>query len=264
MLESLGYEESPERELRRRDPLQHLLDPRGGGRAVRRPPRDGAARQARAPGRHRRRRRLLGAVGEGRGVRAVPVRRRGVRARPGAQARGVPDVGLDHRSGLLRVRGLHRPPADAPRARVLRMDADQRRLQLPLLVLHRAEHARPRGQPAARGARRRGRAPRRRRRARGHAARPERQQLRPRPGRDGRAPLVRRAARGDRRRRRHRPDPLHEPAPEGHARGRRARARAAASPSASTCTCRSSPDRAGSSRRCAAPTTARASWTAPR
>ena len=41
----------------------------------------------------------------------LPVRRRRVRPRPGAQARRVPDERLAHRAGLLRVRGLHRPPA---------------------------------------------------------------------------------------------------------------------------------------------------------
>ena len=48
--------------------------------------------------------------------RAVPVRRRRLRPRPGPQARRVPHVRLADRAGLLRVRGLHRPPA-APSAR---------------------------------------------------------------------------------------------------------------------------------------------------
>ena len=73
----------------------------------------------------------------------------------------------------------HLPQARAREHQAL--DADLRRLQLPLLVLHRAVHARPRGLAAARRARRRGRAARRRRRPRGHAARPERQRLRARP-----------------------------------------------------------------------------------
>ena len=59
--------------------------------------------------------------------------------------------------------------------------ADQRRLQLRLLLLHRALDARARGQPAARGARRGGARDGRRRGARGHAARAERQLLRARP-----------------------------------------------------------------------------------
>ena len=49
------------------------------------------------------------------------------------------------RAGLLRVRGLHRAPAGQARPRVPGVGADLRRLQLPLLVLHRALHARARG-----------------------------------------------------------------------------------------------------------------------
>ena len=60
----------------------------------------------RDPGAGDRRRRLLGAVGEGQRVPAVPLRRRGVRARPGPQARGVPDERLDHRPGLLQFEGF--------------------------------------------------------------------------------------------------------------------------------------------------------------
>ena len=96
-----------------------------------------------------------------------------------------------------------------------------------LLVLHRAVDPRPRGQPSggelvAEVAR-----ARRRRRARGDAAGPERQLLRPRPAARS-AGHVRAAAGRARRRRRDRPDPLHEPAPQGHARGRDPRARRAA------------------------------------
>ena len=109
------------------------------------------------PERDRRRRRLLGAVGQGGGVRAVPVRRRGLRPGSGPQARRVPDQRLAHRPGLLRVRGLHRPSARQAGARVPGLGADQRRLQLRVLVLHRAFDSRPRGQPAVRRARRRGR-----------------------------------------------------------------------------------------------------------
>ena len=76
-----------------------------------------------------------------------------------------------HRPGLLRVRGLHRPPARQARARRPRLGADQRRLQHEVLVLHRADDARARGLAPVRGARGRGRAARRRGRARGHAAR---------------------------------------------------------------------------------------------
>ena len=127
--------------------------------------------------------RLLGAVGQGRGLRAVPVRRRRLRAGSDPQARRVPDQRLADRPGLLRVRGVRRPPAGAPRAPVPGLAADLAGLQLRLLLLHRALDPRPRAEPAGAGAARRGRAPRRRRRPRGDAARPERQQLRPRPAR---------------------------------------------------------------------------------
>ena len=171
MLESLGYREVPERARRRPDPLQHLLDPREGRRPLRRPPARGEGAQAARPGARDRRRRLLGAVGQGAGVPPVPVRRRRVRPRPGAQAGRVPHVGLADRPGLLRVRGLHRPPAAEARARRPGLDADLGRLQLPLLLLHRAVHARARGLAPARRARRRGPPARRRRRHRDHAAR---------------------------------------------------------------------------------------------
>ena len=100
---------------------------------------------------------------------------------PDRQARRVPDPGLAHGAGLLRVRGLLRAPAGEARARVPGLGADLGRLQLRLLVLHRPPDARARGQPRPRRAGRRGRGARRRRRARGDAARPERQLLRPRP-----------------------------------------------------------------------------------
>ena len=66
---------------RRPDPLQHLLDPREGGHPAGRAPRRGQAPQDRGPEPRGGRGRLLVAVGEGAGVRAVPVRGRGVRAR---------------------------------------------------------------------------------------------------------------------------------------------------------------------------------------
>ena len=103
--------------------------------------------------------------------RAVPVRRRRVRARPGPQARRVPDQRLAHRPGLLRVRGLHRPPAGQARARLPGLGADLRRLQLKCSYCI-VPSTRGREVVAAAGrARRRGRAAGRRRRARGHAAR---------------------------------------------------------------------------------------------
>ena len=226
MLESLGYREVPERARRRPDPLQHLLDPREGRRPLRRPPPRGQGAQAARPGARDRRRRLLGAVGQGAGLPPVPVRRRRLRPRPGPQAGRVPDLRLAHRPGLLRVRGLHRPPAAEARARRPGVDADLRRLQLPLLVLHRPVHARARGLAAARRAGRGGPPAGRRRRHRDHAARPERQRLRPRPAAGARD--VRAAARASSTRSTGvAPHPLHEPAPEGHARGRHPRPRRA-------------------------------------
>ena len=79
-------------------------------------------------------------------VFAVPVRGCRVRSRPGAQARGVPDQRLDHRPGLLRVRELYRPFAGQARPRLSGLAPDQGRLQLRLLLLHRAFHPRARGQ----------------------------------------------------------------------------------------------------------------------
>ena len=85
----------------------------------------------------------------------------------------------------------------------------------------------PRGQPRPGRADRRGRGARRRRGARGDPAGPERQQLRPRPA-EASADRLRRAAAPGRRGRRDRPDPLHQPAPEGHEGGRDPRPRRAA------------------------------------
>ena len=189
------------------------------------------------------------------GLPPVPVRRRRVRPRPGPQARRVPDQRQPHRPGLLRVRGLHRPPAGQARARLPGLGADLRRLQHEVRVLHRARRRagarcrRPLEELVAEIER-----ARRRRRPRGHAARPERQLLRHAPA-PAAAPLLRAARRG-RRDRGHRPHPLHQPAPRAHERGRDPRPRGAAEPSASTSTCRCSPAARGSSRRCAAPTTA--------
>ena len=150
MLESLGYAEAPAREeadviLFNTCSIRESADSRfiahlGEAKRLKR-------ERSRAGGG---RRRLLGAVGQGRGVRALSVRRRRVRPRPGAQARGVPDERLAHRPGLLRVRGIHRPSAGAPGAPVPGMGADQRGLQLRLLLLHRPLDARTRGQPARR------------------------------------------------------------------------------------------------------------------
>ena len=165
------------------DPLQHLLDPRVGGQPVHRPPRRGEAAQGRGPGADRRGRGLLGAVGQGRGVRALPVRRRRLRSGPDPPARRVPDLRLADGAGLLRVRGLLGAPADEARARVPGLGADLAGVQLRLRLLHRPVDARARGKPLAARDRRRDRGAGRRRRARGDPAGPEREQLRARPAR---------------------------------------------------------------------------------
>ena len=68
MLESLGYEQAGEPRRGRPDPLQHLLDPRVGRQPLHRPPGRGEAAEVRRPRARGRRRRLLGAVGQGRGL----------------------------------------------------------------------------------------------------------------------------------------------------------------------------------------------------
>ncbi len=64
-------------------------------------------------------------------------------------SRRVPHERLAERAGLLRVRGVHRPSARPSRAPLPGLGADQRRLQLPLRLLHRPVHTRARGQPPA-------------------------------------------------------------------------------------------------------------------
>ena len=129
--------------------------------------------------------------------------------------------------GYFEFEGFTGPPAGQARARVPGLGADLGRLQLPLLVLHRAL--------ARAGARSRGRSTSSSTRSARQVADgarevtllgPERQLLRPRPASGGR-PLVRRAAARPGRHRRARPPALHEPAPQGHARGRHPRPRRA-------------------------------------
>ena len=264
MLESLGYSEAPERARGRSDPLQHLLDPRDGRQPLHRAPRRGEAAQARRARARRRRRRLLGAVGQGGGVRALPVRRRRVRPGAGAQARRVPDQRLATAQGYFEFEGFTGDLPAHARAPVPGLAADQRRLQLRCSYCivpstRGREVSRPLGELVAEVA-----ADGRRRRARGHAARPERQLLRTRPALRRRARASRSCSRALDAVDGHRADPLHEPAPEGHARGRDPRPRRAGS------ALRAHPPAAAvgleprSSRRCAAPTTASATWTASR
>ena len=83
--------------------------------------------------------------------------------------------------GYFEFEGFTGPPAGTPRAPVPGLAADQRGLQLRVLVLHRALHARAGGLATAARARRRGAGDGAGRRARGDAARAERQLLRARP-----------------------------------------------------------------------------------
>ena len=150
MLESLGYSEAAERDeadliLFNTCSIRESADNRFIAHLGR-----GEAAQVRGPGAGRRRRRLLGAVGQGRGLRALPVRRRRLRPGPDPPAGRVPDLRLAHRAGLLRVRGLLRPPADEARARVPGLAADLAGLQLRLLVLHRPLDPRARAEPRPR------------------------------------------------------------------------------------------------------------------
>ena len=90
MLESIGYAEAPTREdadliLFNTCSIREKADDRFVSAPAR-----GRGAQAPRPGARDRRRRLLGAVGQGRRVPPVPVRRRRVRARAGPQAGGVP------------------------------------------------------------------------------------------------------------------------------------------------------------------------------
>ena len=143
MLESLG---TARRRPARRGPhpVQHLLDPREGRRAAFAHLGEAKRLKRGVRERDRRRRRLLGAVGQGPSLRAVPVRRRRVRSRAGPQARRVPHERLAHRQGSSSSRaspGTCRPSASASPG----VGADLRRLQLKLRLLHRAVDARARG-----------------------------------------------------------------------------------------------------------------------
>ena len=214
-----GYAAAAERRERRPPRDQHLLDP-GEGRAPalqrpRRAPRvEGAA--ARAPAR---RRRLRGAAGG---------RRRSWRASPRSTSCSGPTTCAWCPSLVARCRGgparraqvstsrastastcpSATPPSSSPR-RAAPIVTVMEGCDMFCIVLHRADHARARGQPARRRDRARGGVAGGARRARDHAARPDRERLRPprpapRPGRAagtlGFAALIRRLAADPRRR----------------------------------------------------------------
>ena len=166
---------------RRPDPVQHLLDPRVGGQPVHRPPRRGQAAEVRGPGAGGGRGRLLGAVGEGRGLRALPVR--GRRLRPGAdpQAGRVPDRRT--RSPRRATSSSRASPATCRRSASASSRAGCRSPWAATASARTASSLDPRarGQPRPGRAGRGGRGAGGRRRARGDAARAERELLRPRP-----------------------------------------------------------------------------------
>ena len=224
MLESLGYAEAPSRDqadliLFNTCSIREKADDRfiahlGEAKRLKR----------NEPGRGGRGGRVLGPVGQGGGVRAVPVRRRGVRAGPGAQAGRVPDQRLADRPGLLRVRGLHRatcPPSARESSR-----AGCRSASAATASARTASCPSTRGREVSRPA---GRAGRRGPRLAADGVREVTllgQNVNSY-GRDlprRRSASLRRAAGPARCGRGHRPDPLHEPPPEGHARGRDRRA----------------------------------------
>ena len=228
MLESLGYEEAPERARRRPDPVQHLLDPRVGGQPVHRPPRRGQAAEVRGPGAGGRRRRLLGAVGQGRGLRALPVRRRRLRAGADPPAGRVPDAPT--RSPPRATSSSRTSPGTCRRKREREFQGWVQISQGCNCVCSYCIVPQTRGREESRDP--------------GELV-PEIEALaadgvrevtllgqnvnsygRDLPTRD--AGHVRRAPGRDRRGRGHRADPLHEPASEGHARGRHPRPRRAA------------------------------------
>ena len=89
MLESLGIGEATSAGRGRRRRLQHVHDPREAGHAARRLPRRRRSAEAREPGARDRRRRLLRGGAAGADLRALPVRRRRVRARVDPASRRV-------------------------------------------------------------------------------------------------------------------------------------------------------------------------------
>jgi tRNA-2-methylthio-N6-dimethylallyladenosine synthase len=215
MLESLGYRR-PGRRGRGPDPVQHLLDPREGRRALRRHLRQARALKTQDPERVIGVGGLLGAVGQGAGLPPVPVRRR--RLRPGQVHKLAEFLTSDSLTaqGFFEFEGFTGHLPRSARA-TSRLGADLGRLQLPLLVLHRPVDARrevsrpldelvdeARGWPARASARSRCSA---------RTSTPTAATCGPS---RGRSPSC--CARSTRSRRG--PHPLHAPAPQGHARGR--------------------------------------------
>ena len=252
MLESLGYAEAAEAERRRPHPLQHVLDPREGRRALHRAPRQGRRAQAARP---RARRSASAAAGRSRSRSRSSGSSRSSTSRSGPGQ--VHKLAEFLTSDSITAQGFFEFEGFTGHLPMKRARDFQAWMQISVGCNCRCSYCivpSTRGREvvaAVRRARRRGRAARRRGRPRGDAARPERQLLRARPA-AGPA-LVRRAAARDRRDR-HRARALHVAAPEGHARGRHPLPRRAARRCASTSTCRSSRARRRSSRRCAART----------
>ena len=227
MLESLGYAEARRPGRRRPHPLQHLLDPREGRRALPRHLHSAKRLKAANP-------EVVVGVG---GCWAQSVKDE-VFARfpfvdvafgPGQVHRLAEFLNSDSLTaqGFFEFEGFTGRPAGAARARLPGVGADHRRLQHGLLVLHRAVDPRARGLDgrSASSSTRSGRWSADGVRevtllgqnvnSYGRDLRPERA-------------LVRRAAARARRDRGDRPHPLHVPAPEGHARGRHPGPRGAA------------------------------------
>ena len=159
MLEELGLGEAPTAGRRRRRRLQHVHDPREARHEARRVPRRSRRAEARGPRPRDRRRRLLRRGAARAHLRALPGRRRRVRARLDRASRRL----ARRRRRRRRARALRprRPrlrgrAADAPRTLVPGVGAGVDGLQLRLLVLHRPGRSRPRAEPPARRDPRRG------------------------------------------------------------------------------------------------------------
>ena len=142
-----------------------MHDPREAGHPTRGVPRQRRRPEARAARPGDRRRRLLRGGAARADLRAVPVRRRRVRARIDPAPRRV-DRGRRVRGRARTVRdarALRGRSSDAPRATLPGVGAGLDGLQLGVRVLHRPGRPRPRAEPPTGRDRRRGHAPRGRR-----------------------------------------------------------------------------------------------------